>query len=68
MPNMNGYEAARAIRSLPDAGKAGTVILAMTANAFEEDRKEALAAGMNGHFGKPIDVHELMKALSALLR
>ena len=49
MPQMNGYEAARAIRSLADVEKAGIPILAMTANAFAEDRQEALASGMNGH-------------------
>ena len=46
---MNGYEAARAVRALSDVEKAGIPILAMTANAFAEDRQEALASGMNGH-------------------
>ena len=67
MPNMNGYEAARAIRSLPDSGKARIPILAMTANAFEEDKREAYRSGMNGHLAKPINVRELMKELANLL-
>lgn len=49
MPEMDGYEAARAIRQLPDREKAGIPIIAMTANAFAEDKKDAMAAGMNGH-------------------
>ena len=52
MPNMDGYEATRQIRALPDAAKAGIPIFAMTANAFEEDRQNALKAGMNGHIAK----------------
>lgn len=67
MPNMNGYEATRAIRALSDTSKAAIPILAMTANAFEEDKKNALEAGMNGHLAKPIDVPELMKALAGVL-
>ncbi len=67
MPNMNGYEATRTIRKLSDPRKANIPILAMTANAFEEDKKNALNAGMNGHLGKPIDVHELLTMLAELL-
>lgn len=67
MPNMNGYEATRAIRGLDDADKAGIKILAMTANAFEEDKREALRAGMNGHLPKPINVNLLMKTLAGML-
>jgi len=67
MPRMNGYEATRAIRQMADPKKAATIILAMTANAFEEDRREAARAGMNGHLTKPINVTELMKTLSANL-
>lgn len=68
MPNMNGYQATRAIRALPDQDKAGIAILAMTANAFEEDKRDAMRAGMNGHLGKPINVNELMKALAGILK
>ena len=68
MPHMDGYKAARAIRRLSDAGKAAVPIVAMTANAFEEDRQNALAAGMNGHIAKPIDAAKVEKALTALLR
>jgi len=67
MPNLNGYEATRRIRALSDVQKARIPILAMTANAFEEDKQNALAAGMNGHLAKPIDVPALMKALAAVL-
>lgn len=67
MPNMDGYEATLAIRALDDAEKAGIPIVAMTANAFAEDRKRALAAGMNGHIAKPIDVKKLEQVLLKLL-
>lgn len=67
MPEMNGYEATRAIRALPDNNKAQVPILAMTANAFAEDKREAIQAGMSGHLAKPINVHELMKALSKVV-
>ena len=63
MPNMDGYQAAEAIRALP--GKRGAIpIIAMTANAFEEDRKKALEAGMNAHIAKPVDVAVLLETLS----
>ena len=63
MPVMNGYEAARRIRQLdrPDAAK--IPIIAMTANAFAEDVKEALEAGMNAHIAKPIEMGLLKKAM-----
>ncbi len=64
MPRMNGYEATKAIRSLEDKEKAQVKIMAMTANAFEEDKREAMRVGMNGHLTKPINVHELTKALA----
>lgn len=64
MPNMNGYEASRCIRELSDEKLAKIPIIAMTANAFEEDKKEAFRAGMNAHLAKPIVVKELMKELS----
>ena len=67
MPRMNGYEATRQIRALPDQDKANIPILAMTANAFEEDRQAALDSGMNGHIAKPIEIKKLMKTLSQIL-
>ena len=67
MPNMNGYEATRAIRSLPDARKASIPIVAMTANAFEEDKRDALEAGMNGHLSKPFEIEELYKIISKFI-
>ena len=54
MPNMDGYKATEVIRDLSDKNKANIPIIAMTANAFEEDRKKALAKGMNGHIAKPV--------------
>ena len=68
MPVMNGYDATRAIRKLENPELAAIPILAMTANAFEEDKQEALKSGMNGHIAKPIDIDELMKALDNILR
>ena len=67
MPEMDGYEATRRIRALPDKKKAAIPIVAMTANAFEEDQKNALNAGMNGHIAKPLDVQKLFQVLSELL-
>ena len=67
MPGMNGYEAAKAIRALPEKELASIPILAMTANAFEEDKKEALRSGMDGHIAKPIDVDTLMSTLDQVL-
>ena len=68
MPIMNGYEATRAIRALEDPVKAATPIVAMTANVFEEDRKEAIECGMNGYAAKPIELDKLMKTLEDLLK
>ena len=68
MPQMNGYEAAKRIRALDDPGKAGIPIVAVTANAFEEDRKTAVEAGMNGHLAKPYDIGEIMKTLKEILK
>ena len=68
MPIMNGYQATRAIRALDDPVKAAVPIVAMTANAFEEDRKEAMDAGMNGYVAKPIDIEKLMQTLEDLLK
>lgn len=67
MPNMDGYTATQAIRALDDKEKAAIPIVAMTANAFAEDRERALAAGMNGHIAKPIDVKKLEQVLVKLL-
>ncbi len=67
MPVMNGYEATREIRRLEDPGLASVPIVAMSANAFEEDRQAALQAGMNGHIAKPIDVKVLFETLHNLL-
>ena len=67
MPEMDGYEAARAIRQLPDREKACIPIIAMKANAFEEDKKDAMAAGMNGHMAKPIQVEQLLSMLAEMM-
>lgn len=67
MPKMNGYEAARSIRALADAEKRTIPIVAMTANAFAEDRQKALEAGMNDFMAKPVDVQKLLKLLVKLL-
>ena len=67
MPVMDGYEAARTIRSLPDEKLSGIPIIAMTANAFKEDEEAAREAGMQGHIAKPIDINALKKTLSEVL-
>ena len=67
MPKMDGYEAAKQIRALDDKKKANTPIVAVTANAFEEDRQTALEAGMNGHLAKPYDIPAIMETLTELL-
>ena len=64
MPQMDGYTATREIRTLADNRKANIPIIAMTANAFEEDRQRAFAAGMNGHIVKPIDMQTLFTHLN----
>ena len=68
MPNMNGYKATQAIRHLSDKDKACIAIIAMTANAFEEDKRDAIAAGMNGHIAKPIQVEKLLSILTEIVR
>lgn len=68
MPVMGGYEATQKIRALEDKNLANIPILAMTANAFDEDRKNAFDAGMNGHIAKPIDVEKLIAELKKVLR
>ncbi|MDO4488295.1 MAG: transporter substrate-binding domain-containing protein [Eubacteriales bacterium] len=67
MPNMNGLMATRIIRKLPNEIKAGIPIVAMTANAFEEDRNNAFDAGMNGFIAKPVDVSKLVSVLTEVL-
>ena len=64
MPNMDGYQATKLIRQFADEEKANIPIVAMTANAFEEDKREAIAAGMNGHISKPIQVDRLLSILA----
>ena len=64
MPVMDGYEAAKAIRELSAGWKKRLPILAMTANAFDEDRQKVLAAGMDGHLAKPVDVNKLLGTLA----
>ena len=68
MPQMDGYKATQAIRNLPDKDKVCIPIIAMTANAFEEDKREAIAAGMNGHIAKPIQVDKLLSMLVEVIR
>ncbi len=68
MPVMDGYGAARAIRKLENKELASIPILAMTANAFEEDKQEALKSGMNDHIAKPIDVKNLINTLDNILK
>ena len=66
MPVMDGYEAARTIRSLKDPKQADIPIIAMTANAFEEDRRAAFEAGMNGPISKPVDIENLLRVIHDL--
>ncbi|MDD6188513.1 MAG: PocR ligand-binding domain-containing protein [Clostridiales bacterium] len=68
MPNMDGYKATQTIRKFADSEKAGITIIAMTANAFEEDKGNAYKAGMNGHIAKPIKVDVLMSVLDEILK
>ena len=68
MTVMNGYEATKAIRRSTHKLAKTIPIVAMTANAFEEDQKNALNAGMNGHIAKPLDIQKLFQVLSELLK
>ena len=68
MPNMNGLQATGAIRSMTDEAKAKIPIVAMTANAFEEDRKKCLEVGMNDHLGKPIDVAIMLQVIARYVK
>ena len=67
MPVMDGYEATRCIRQLENVKLASIPIIAMTANAFAEDKEAALSSGMNGHIAKPIDVQILFETLDNIL-
>lgn len=68
MPRMNGYDATRQIRKLRDQKKASIPVIAMTANAFEEDRNEAFAAGMDEHVAKPVEIKKLMNKIVKCIR
>ena len=68
MPKMDGYMTTREIRTLKNNKKANIPIVAMTANAFEEDKRDAIAAGMNGYIAKPIQVDKLLSILSEEIR
>ncbi len=68
MPIMDGYEAARLIRNLPNRALANVPIIAMTANAFAEEKKKALSSGMNGHVSKPIDIDALFKTIENIIK
>lgn len=67
MPVLNGYDAARAIRAIDDPEKSGIPIIAVSANAFEDDREKSLRSGMNAHFPKPIDMEELRHLIARIL-
>ena len=68
MPNVDGYKATRIIRQLPDEARSCIPIVAMTANAFDEDRRKAIEVGMNGHISKPIAFDKVKKTLTEILR
>lgn len=67
MPNMDGYKATRTIRSMKDSCRNNIPIIAMTANAFDEDKKNAFDAGMDGHIAKPISIDTIAKAVNEVL-
>ena len=66
MPVMDGYEATKVIRAMPDGEKA--TIIALSANAFEEDIQKSLSLGMNAHVAKPIDVNQLFATMKSFVR
>ena len=68
MPVMDGYEAARAIRALSNRSVAKVPIVAVSANAFEEDKRRSSESGMNAHIAKPVRIPELMEVIESLLR
>lgn len=67
MPNMDGYSAARAIRAFTDKQKAAIPILAMTADAFQEDLDKTIESGMNGHIAKPLDIKKMFRTIVDVL-
>lgn len=67
MPRMNGYTATKLIRELPSVDNERIPIIALSANAFEEDRKKSLEVGMDAHLSKPIEIRSLLKTLSMVL-
>ena len=67
MPIMDGYEATRAIRSLKDPALANIPIIALSANAFDEDRQRSMESGMNAHLAKPVDIPQLLGLITAYL-
>ena len=68
MPVMDGYEATRAIRRLSDKTKRIIPVIAMTANAFEEDKQKAFQSGMNGHLAKPVEMRHLIQAIQSVIK
>ena len=68
MPKLDGYTATREIRTLNNPYVANIPIVAMTANAFEEDRRKSFEVGMNGHLSKPIEIPKLMELLASVLK
>ena len=68
MPKLDGYEATKRIRAMDDKTKANIPIIAMTANAFEEDRQNAINAGMNAHIAKPIDISLLFGTIKGFFK
>ena len=68
MPVMDGYSAARTIRDLPDPARAGTPIIALSANAFDEDRRKSMESGMNAHMAKPLDMTALLELISSIIQ
>ena len=67
MPKMDGYKATSEIRNLQDKAKACIPIVAITANAFEEDKKKAIDVGMDGHIAKPINIEDLFVVLTDIM-
>ena len=68
MPVMNGYDATRNIRAIGNVYCKHIPIIAMTANAFEEDKEKAFHAGMNGYLPKPIDIEKMLEMIDSILR